>query len=215
MGVATKKWGPRAWIFLHAIALLIRRKRDGVALFRALRYVLPCIYCRRSFASFLPGLLAGAAKGRSIDWPLLVYLAHTRVNMKLYTQDAEAGKSLRKWVAYAPPQEDVPALSEAEWSGHMCAFLLFALHDYEASRARAMVRFLDVLTRILTRAEVSFASAWFETWQRHRAQFLRVDHAQRVRGGRELEACTRAPMCSYDEACARCEAGVVRCVVAS
>ena len=51
----TKFWGKDGWKFLHSIAYSYDEKNSYFykKLFNSLQYILPCIYCRRSFKKYI------------------------------------------------------------------------------------------------------------------------------------------------------------------
>lgn len=80
-------WGPPLWETLHAGAILYdSNKRSAIKLFRPLRRLLPCRYCRDSYNGFYEALqdppLSAAA-----PW---IFTVHGLVNAKLQRQRAEA-----------------------------------------------------------------------------------------------------------------------------
>ena len=87
-GVSTAIWGPPLWRILHTIAFVhpdtLRAEAATVVLFlNNLAHVLPCKWCRTSYAQILrrlPSLETTLADGRLARW---MYDLHTQVNTKL------------------------------------------------------------------------------------------------------------------------------------
>lgn len=79
-------WGPPTWDVLHSCAFLFDEKKlNSSKFFECLKVLLPCIYCRNSYAQFLEqvGL---PSTGQSAPW---LYKIHEMVNMKLFNQKLE------------------------------------------------------------------------------------------------------------------------------
>ena len=89
-------WGPPKWKFLHSLSYspaATAHAEDVAAFVQSVQHVLPCVYCRDSYATFLPRLQQqfGAleevvAAGNLSRW---MYALHDLVNAKLDQQLAE------------------------------------------------------------------------------------------------------------------------------
>ena len=76
-------WGPPLWDVLHASSdLLDANSASPINLLRPLSVLLPCIYCRNSFAEFY-AQLGEPRVGESFQW---TYNLHNLVNRKLEKQ---------------------------------------------------------------------------------------------------------------------------------
>jgi hypothetical protein len=96
----TTFWGPPTWVMLFSSVAgsypvrvdptkpeHMRVVRSFKGMFRALRYTLPCFYCRQSFAKYLREVpLDDYDKSRRsmMHW---LYLVHDLVNKKLIAQE--------------------------------------------------------------------------------------------------------------------------------
>jgi hypothetical protein len=86
----TQKWGPDGWKLLHSIAYDLsynkdnKEDKDNISIkrfFQSVQYILPCIYCRRSFKQYL--------YEEPVDYDNLfnwLYTVHNKVNDKLKKQ---------------------------------------------------------------------------------------------------------------------------------
>jgi len=82
----TKFWGKDGWKFLHSIAYSYDEKNSSFykKLFNSLQYILPCIYCRRSFKKYINEDPIDTTNKRSLtSW---LYRIHNKVNEKLRKQ---------------------------------------------------------------------------------------------------------------------------------
>jgi len=96
-GFQTAVWGPTAWVFLHSITFSYPDKPDAETraqffnFFKSMMYVLPCKYCRDSYASYCKssgplGLKMKRFESRATltKW---LYDIHDAVNLKLDKKD--------------------------------------------------------------------------------------------------------------------------------
>jgi len=88
----TRFWGPDGWNLLHSIAYYypdkpsIKTQNTVKRFFKTLPYVLPCIYCRNSLATyFKEAPIDGELKNKT-DLFKWLYVIHNKVNMKLTKQ---------------------------------------------------------------------------------------------------------------------------------
>ena len=88
----TKFWGPDGWLLLHQIAYTYpltptQIDKDNYKIFfESLKYVLPCIWCRKSYIIFVEELpITDYLHSRAAlsEW---LYLIHNKVNDKLRNQ---------------------------------------------------------------------------------------------------------------------------------
>jgi len=82
----TRFWGPPAWILLHSLAYFYQPslKEEYTLFFENLKYILPCIYCRRSFTQYIDELPIDLTnRDNFFKW---LYLIHNKVNAKLRGQ---------------------------------------------------------------------------------------------------------------------------------
>lgn len=77
-------WGPPLWELLHAASFLCDRKKySAKKMFQSLSLILPCIFCRQSYETFLQ------EEGPSKPYAEWCYNLHTKVNQKLIGQRIE------------------------------------------------------------------------------------------------------------------------------
>ena len=84
-------WGPSGWKFLHSIALhydlmeTMSSPNNIKRFFKSIQHILPCIYCRRSYAQYIKELPIEPfiKKHRVSEW---IYHIHNKVNAKLRGQ---------------------------------------------------------------------------------------------------------------------------------
>lgn len=82
----TKFWGKDGWKFLHSIVYSYDETNSPYykKFFNSLQYILPCIYCRRSFKKYIKEDQVDTTDKRSLtSW---LYRIHNRVNEKLRKQ---------------------------------------------------------------------------------------------------------------------------------
>lgn len=90
----TSKWGKPGWQLVHSIALCCdkmdeeefqRSKKYIKRFYTSMQHLLPCIYCRRSYTSYIKELPIDSflEKQQIFKW---TYLIHNKVNKKLRTQ---------------------------------------------------------------------------------------------------------------------------------
>lgn len=91
-GLITKIWGPHMWISMHAISFgyplhpTEEEKKQYKTHFESYQYVLPCKYCRDSYAHFIksePTILDDTVFESRETLTKWVFLLHERVNNKL------------------------------------------------------------------------------------------------------------------------------------
>jgi hypothetical protein len=95
-------WGPPMWKVLHTLSFahpnkLRMHKRVVVRFLHSLQEVLPCVYCRNSYASFLremPDLGEVIDRGEMSRW---MFELHSRVNAKLGVKDPEFSRVQKRY----------------------------------------------------------------------------------------------------------------------
>ena len=92
MGLQTKLWGSHMWEAVHSISFgypvkpTEQDKKNYKAFFIVLKFVLPCIFCRRSYSEFIitePTVLNDSVLESRETLTKWVYMLHERVNKKL------------------------------------------------------------------------------------------------------------------------------------
>lgn len=102
----TKKgFGPAGWKFLFCIAAnypvtIDSRNKHHLALqkhycsfFEMLKFMLPCVYCRRSYAKFIKKIPIQSYLGSRRDIMFWLYLIKDQVNKKLIRQEMKKSNS--------------------------------------------------------------------------------------------------------------------------
>lgn len=82
----TKFWGKDGWKFLHSIVYCYDETKSSYykTFFNSLQYILPCIYCRRSYKKYIKEDPIDITDKSSLTaW---LYRIHNRVNEKLRKQ---------------------------------------------------------------------------------------------------------------------------------
>jgi len=91
-GLITKIWGPCLWVTLHSICYAypekptMSKQNKALIFFRVTGQVLPCIYCRESYAKFISRgstLLKQDVVSSRRNLTFWIYLLHETVNSKL------------------------------------------------------------------------------------------------------------------------------------
>lgn len=101
-GLATKRWGPSAWMFLfccisgrYPIKINpknkdhIRLKKQFKTLLTSLKDIMPCIFCRESFKTFIKELPIEPYLVGRIELMYWLYLMKDKVNKKLIKQESQ------------------------------------------------------------------------------------------------------------------------------
>lgn len=153
MGVNTKCWGPHAWRIIHTLGRLMKNK--GVydpRLISDLRFVLPCIYCRKSFTGFWNDTL------QHVKDPFMVtYYAHTLVNHKLDSQE-KTDKRLRAQPSRRKAYASVK-MSKSFYS-HLSMFLHYVIRDWKGDRSKQIKAWLLRLGKFLARVDGKRGQRW-------------------------------------------------------
>ena len=88
----TRFWGPDGWTLLHSIAegYPLKPSIEDIEtykiFFKTIEYVLPCIYCRRSFKEYIENIPIEHYLKNKKSLQKWLYLIHNRVNNKLRKQ---------------------------------------------------------------------------------------------------------------------------------
>ena len=108
-GMATSKWGGKAWYFLFTCIMArypvkiderdsehVYIKKHFKHLFCSLSVIMPCIFCRKSFEGFLKELPIDEYLVGRIELMYWLYLMKDKVNQKLILQEKEAYNERKK-----------------------------------------------------------------------------------------------------------------------
>lgn len=108
-GLATKMWGPHAWYFLFSTIMgaypvkfdplnieHIKTRDHFINLFKSLEYVMPCIFCQRSFKQFMAELPIEPFTSGRIGMMKWLYLMKDKVNRKLLKQERDCYNKEKK-----------------------------------------------------------------------------------------------------------------------
>ena len=88
----TRFWGPDGWRLLHSITIGYPEKPSSEdkqlysVFFKILKYVLPCIYCRRSYEQYINELPIEPFLKNKKSLSEWLYHIHNKVNAKLRGQ---------------------------------------------------------------------------------------------------------------------------------
>lgn len=91
----TKYWGPSGHKLLHSIAYCYSfngyeeniPKSKLISFFNSIKYVLPCIYCRRSYSQYIKDIpLKQFLEKNNNNFFKWIYLIHNKINNKLREQ---------------------------------------------------------------------------------------------------------------------------------
>lgn len=85
----TASWGGKGWSFLHLVAQRYDKSKSDVykRFFTVLKDVLPCIYCRNSYAEFIGELpITDKVLSSQREFTYWFYQVHNKVNDKLRKQ---------------------------------------------------------------------------------------------------------------------------------
>ena len=88
----TRFWGPDGWLILHSITanyptkITSNEKHIYLHFFNTLEFLLPCVYCRKSFSKYYKELPIEEYLTTKTDICFWLYLIHNKVNDKLRQQ---------------------------------------------------------------------------------------------------------------------------------
>lgn len=86
----TTKWGPSGWNLFHNVAISYVPSKENKPIYRAFyesfKYILPCKYCRQSYATFFDSTPIDRFLVSSEQLFYWTYLMHNKVNNKLRNQ---------------------------------------------------------------------------------------------------------------------------------
>jgi hypothetical protein len=99
-GMSTSYWGPNAWNFLFTSIIgnypykIDKKNKEHITLqeyyknfLSSLEFVMPCIFCRKSFKKFIKQLAIEDFLGGRIELMYWLYLIKDKVNNKLIKQE--------------------------------------------------------------------------------------------------------------------------------
>lgn len=95
-------WGPPTWKILHTLSfappeVLRVHKRYVLEFMDSLREILPCIYCRTSYATFLTELPDLETTLENGTFPRWMFDLHSKVNSKLGVKDPEFPRVVKRF----------------------------------------------------------------------------------------------------------------------
>jgi hypothetical protein len=131
----TRFWGPSGWQLYHLIAM----SGKGLPLFKTMKDVLPCKYCRESTAKFVG---EDPPSGNLSRW---MYDFHNKVNNKLRIQCKDDPRII------CPPDDPTFEEVTSHYTGLLCAdphsppgldFLFCVVHNYDKNPATEAYRTL-------------------------------------------------------------------------
>jgi hypothetical protein len=147
----TKFWGPSGWKLLHSIAMCfddnVDDKRIYKGFFSTVRYVLPCIYCRRSYSKFLHEL-----KIDTKDFFKWTYKIHNKVNDKLKKQGYNSKKNPKYSTIYRKYSKFVKKINcMLGWDFIYSIIFNYPQYSYELSNVRynGYIKFFHYLKYVL------------------------------------------------------------------
>ena len=200
----TQHWGPSGWKLLHTLAYAYEKKyeREYRRLFTSLQYILPCIYCRRSYAEFISIHPIRLESRKSLT--MWIYTIHNCVNDKLRKQGYSIPSDpslyeVDEMYLDAPP---VRGLIGKE-------FLYCILFNYHlgisARRQAGYLAFFKALACIWPNRRTREKIMEFMETYPLADVFDRVDSDQSIcplkRWGHQLEKCIVTHCCTYKKRC--------------
>ena len=160
----TRFWGPDGWKLLHSIAEGFPDnpsddiKNIYTEFFGCLKYILPCIYCRNSFAEFTEKLkINTTSKDTLIKW---LYDIHNMVNDKLRKQgflndkDPDFNNIKKQYHNYVIDINNTNCVNMPGWDFIYSIVFNYPLQIYEfgediQSRLKGYATFLLLLKRVI------------------------------------------------------------------
>jgi hypothetical protein len=177
MGVKTKVFGSYAWVFLEGLAsfydtfakqhkhekkLIEKMKCHMMVIMYTMGFLIPCVYCRRSYQAFtnvdLPdGINISKILESEDGAKKLIYILHNRVNTKLEKQELEKATSRAqkrniktqwdlKSISYPQAlQTRFPEVTDKLFWHAFIGFLGFIMCDYRSDIQSLLVNFIQTL----------------------------------------------------------------------
>jgi len=159
----TRFWGPDGWKLLHSIAVSYpdnptNNDKDTYKLFfNCLKFVLPCIYCRRSYTEYISKLpIDGYLENRKklSEW---LYSLHNLVNDKLRKQglndnpDPPFKEIHNRYLVYVKEINDSNCINMPGWDFIYCIIFNFPKKKIELETERYInyIIFFNYLPKVL------------------------------------------------------------------
>ena len=157
----TTRWGPDGWLLLHSIAYCYTFPKPGDCeaspaiykrFFCSLQHILPCVYCRRSYAQYMREI--PIAPYLDPEHPQLfqhVYMIHNRVNGKLRGQGYLSRPDPSYLSVYRKFKKFVPTIDcLVGWAFLYCVVFNYPEHgNCSARKHKAYVDFFTTLQWLL------------------------------------------------------------------
>ena len=126
-GMSTKYWGPNAWNFLFTSIIgnypykIDKKNKEHIKLqnyyksfLESLEFVMPCIFCRKSFKKFLKQISIDDFLGGRIELMYWLYLIKDKVNNKLIKQEKICYNNEKKRLKELLKKKDITKIHFAE-----------------------------------------------------------------------------------------------------
>lgn len=155
----TRFWGPDGWKLFHSVAVSYPSKPTAVdraiysTFFNTIQYVLPCIYCRRSFEQYIGELPVEPYLEGPRQLSGWLYQIHNKVNAKLRGQGLEVAQEPTEEEVYERYRHYVEEVNASQcanmpgWNLLYCILFVFPDHktDIEVARLNHLVPFFYML----------------------------------------------------------------------
>jgi hypothetical protein len=145
----TQQWGKPFWFFLDGLSCkyTLKKKRTYEAFFDLLRDMLPCIYCRISYAQFIqeaPITKYLYEEDGCVKW---IYDIHEKVNDKLRKQGYKSGNK-KKLTTF---KRELQCFNESDkrFIDSFWLVLFTTAFIYESHKKTKYINFLKLLSDIL------------------------------------------------------------------
>ncbi len=159
----TTFWGPDGWKLLHSIAINYPSKPNNTIkntyklFFNSLKYVLPCIYCRRSYTEYIALLPIDdylTSKNKMSEW---VYKLHNLVNDKLRNQglninpDPSLEEINKRYHNFLDDINNTNCINMPGWNFIYCIIFNYPVNkdDIEFDRLINYIIFFNYLSKVL------------------------------------------------------------------
>lgn len=159
----TRFWGPDGWKLLHSIAIGYPENPTKVekdvysSFFNGLKYVLPCIYCRRSYTQYINELPVEPFLKNRRELSKWLYEIHNKVNAKLRGQglnpnaDPPFEDIYMRYGEYVREINQANCVSMPGWDFIYCILFVFPENkkNIEVARFNHIVPFFYLLQRVV------------------------------------------------------------------
>jgi hypothetical protein len=210
-----KCWGKHGWLLLHSTALCCDEKLKNndenedikkiiKKFYTSVQYILPCIYCRRSFSQYIKELPIDSYlnKGKIFKW---LYHIHNKVNKKLRDQGYGIEKDPSYESVYKKYKHHVK--TRIGWNFIYCVAFNYPVNkcDLSTIRYNGHLSFFNTLGKLL--CPLSLSEKYNTYLSKYPIENGMTTRAKFVKWCYGLETCIKGKekCCTYRDKCKKFE----------